>query len=95
MGGAEGICRGIDTALVYKDAGELVDDGMLVVILCSSIALSLGAAETWSRVPPKAATISGSHTPLSWRSARSFRFSSKTFLAALWISDEAVMPICS
>ena len=61
MGGTDGICRGIEAALVYEGTGELVVDMMFVVILRSSIAFSLGAVET----PPNAAMISGSATPLS------------------------------
>jgi hypothetical protein len=91
MGGTDGICRGIEAALVCAGIGELVEDIMLVVILRSSIAFSFGAVE----MPPIAATTSCSENPLSRRSARSFRFSSRTLLAALWISEDASMPICS
>ena len=61
MGGTDGICRGIEAALVCEGMDELVVDVMFVVILRSNIAFSLGAVET----PPSAATISGSDAPLS------------------------------
>jgi hypothetical protein len=48
MGGTEGMCRGIEAALICDGTGELVDDSVLHVILRSSIALSAGATETWS-----------------------------------------------
>jgi len=44
-GGNEGRCRGSDAALICDGVGELVDDTILQVILRSSIALSVGAAE--------------------------------------------------
>jgi hypothetical protein len=91
MGETDGICRGIEAALVYEGTGELVEDVMFVVILRSSIAFSFGAIE----MPPMATTTSDSDTPLWRRRAWSFRFSIKTLLAAHWISDEAPMPICS
>lgn len=87
MGGTEGRCRGIDAALISDGVGELVEDKVLHVILRSSIALSVGAAEIWSYDlsdgPPNAATTSGSGTPRSCKSARSFLFSSSTFRAAV------------
>ena len=99
MGATDGICRGIEAALVCEVIGELVEETMLVAILRSSIALSLGPAEMGSYcrsdAPPNAATTSDSDIPLSWSNALSFLFSSRTFLAALWISEEASMPICS
>jgi hypothetical protein len=45
MVGTDGKCRGIEAALVCEGIGELVEIIMLVVILRSSIALSLGAAD--------------------------------------------------
>jgi len=99
IGGTDGMCRGIETALACEGTGELVDDKALLVILRSSIALSVGADEIWSynrsAVPPSATTTSRSDTPRSWRSVLSFLFSSRTLRAALWISDEASIPICS
>lgn len=71
----------------------------LLVILRSSIAFSMGAAEICSYGrsggPPSSATSSGSDTPRSYSKARSLRFSSRTRRAAVWISDEASMPTCS
>jgi hypothetical protein len=45
IGGTEGMCRGRDAALRYDGAGELVDEGVLYVILRSSIVLRAGAAD--------------------------------------------------
>lgn len=45
IGGTEGMCRGIDAALICEGVGELVEDSMLHVILRSSIVLSEGATE--------------------------------------------------
>lgn len=56
------------------------------VHLRSSIDIRVGAAEVWSRVlslVPSAAAISASGTPRARSMARSLRFSSRTFLAAL------------
>lgn len=99
IGGTEGRCRGMDVALIRDAVGEHVEDRVLHVILRSSMALRLGAAETCSydlsEGPPSATTTSGSETPRSCSSVRSFLFSSRTFLAAVWISEEASMPACS
>jgi hypothetical protein len=45
IGGTEGMCRGMDVALIRDGVGELVEDSVLHVILRSSIALRVGAAE--------------------------------------------------
>jgi hypothetical protein len=45
MAGTEGMCRGIEAALVREGVGELVDDSMLQATLRSIIAPSAGAAE--------------------------------------------------
>ena len=48
IGGTEGLCRGMEAALVCEAMGELVEETMLAAILRSSIALSLGPAVMWS-----------------------------------------------
>ena len=48
IGGTEGICRGMDAALMWEPAGELVEANVLQVILRSSIGLREGAAEVCS-----------------------------------------------
>jgi hypothetical protein len=45
IGGTEGIWRGIEEALMFEAAGELVEESVLQVILRSSIALRDGAAD--------------------------------------------------
>lgn len=45
IGGADGMCRGIDTALIDNGVGELVDERLLHVILRSNIAPRAGAVE--------------------------------------------------
>lgn len=70
IAGTDGICRGKEVALMLVGiTGELVDETVLHVILLSSIALRLGAAENWSYVlstdPPRAVIISDSDTPRS------------------------------
>jgi len=87
IGGTDGMCRGIDSALISDSVGELVEESVLLVNLLSSIALRDEAAEVCSYDmldgPPNAATTSDSATPRSCRSVRSFLFSSRTFLAAV------------
>jgi hypothetical protein len=39
------MCRGIDAALINEGVGELVEESVLHVILRSSVALRVGAAE--------------------------------------------------
>lgn len=72
---------------------------MLLVIRRSSTLVSAGADETCSYDlsfgPPSVATMSASDTPRSKSSERSLLFSSRTFLAALWISADASMPAWS
>lgn len=48
IGGTEGRCRGMETALVCTGVGELVEERTLLVILRSSMALSIGPEEIWS-----------------------------------------------
>jgi hypothetical protein len=45
IGGTEGMCRGMEEALMWDIDGELVEERVLQLILRSSIALSDGTAE--------------------------------------------------
>lgn len=97
--GTKGGCRDNESDLDCGGSGELADIDLPLAIRRSSTLWSVEFEEICSNVlsaePPSATTMSVSDTPRSMSNDRSFLFSSRTFLAALWISVDASIPICS
>ena len=94
--GTEGEWQGTEAGIGRGGSGSIVGVTILLVIRGSSILIRTGADETCSYDlsfgPPSAATMSASDTPRSKSSERSLLFSSRTFLAAVWISADASIP---
>jgi hypothetical protein len=95
VGNVECRLRGTEAGLVCGDS-DAVDSTKSLVSLRSSIVFRAVAEEVWlkglSTGQPMTAAISGSDTPRMLRNHRSFLFSSRTLLAAVWSSADASIP---